>query len=89
MNELHNKDVKSTKCINPEGGLQTSLCSNEVLSCSTPLGLIKSNLISEEASLDYLAGILVEAFLDHKKSYAKSITQKSGDILPSINQRAG
>ena len=88
MYKLHNKDVNSTECINPEGGLQTSLCSNEVLSCSTPLGLIKSSVISEEALLDYLADILVEAFLDHKKNHAKS-NKTGSDILPSIDQRTG
>ena len=87
MNELHNQDEYSTQK-KPEGGLQASLCSNNVLSCSSPLGFISSNFISEDDALDYLAEVLVETFLDHKKRNANATPQKSGDILPSINQGA-
>ena len=65
MKELHNKDEYSTQ-MKPEGGLQASLCSNNVLSCSSPLGLTNSFSTDDEA-IDYLADILVEAFLDQKK----------------------
>ena len=50
----------------PEGGLQASLCSNNVLSCSSPLGFTNS-FSSDDEAIDYLADILVEAFLDQKK----------------------
>lgn len=88
MNTLHNKDANCTQ-MKPEGGLQASLCSNEVQSCSTPLGFISPSFISEDDALDYLAEVLVDAFLDHKKRNANATTQKSGDLLPSINQRTG
>ena len=65
MKELHNKDEYSTQ-MKPEGGLQASLCSNNVLSCSSPLGFTNS-FSSEDEAIDYLADILVEAFLDQKK----------------------
>ncbi|MBU3669074.1 MAG: hypothetical protein FGM57_03905 [Candidatus Taylorbacteria bacterium] len=84
MKKLHNKDANCTQ-MKPEGGLQASLCSNEVQSCSTPLGFINSNSISEEALLDYLADILVDAFLDHKKTNANATLKKCSDILPSLN----
>ena len=88
METLHNKDEYSTQS-SPEGGLQTSLCSNEVLSCSSPLGFLDSNnFISEDDALDYLAEVLVETFLDEKKYHANATTQKGGDLCPSINQRA-
>ena len=65
MKELHNKDEYSTQ-MKPEGGLQASLCSNNVLSCSSPLGFTNS-FSSDDEAIDYLADILVEAFLDKKK----------------------
>jgi hypothetical protein len=71
----------------PEGGLQASLCSNFVLPCSSPLGFNSSNSISEDDALDYLAEVLVDSFLDHKKYYANATTQKGGDLCPSINKR--
>lgn len=79
MKELHNEDEHSMQ-MKPEGGLQASLCSNNVLSCSSPLGFNNSNFISEDDALDYLAEVLIEAFLEHKKQYANESTQKSCDI---------
>jgi hypothetical protein len=86
MKELHNIDENSTQ-LKPEGGLQASLCSNEVLSCSSPLGFINTSFISEDEAIDYLAEILVESYLDDKKRYANTNPKKSSDLLPSINQR--
>lgn len=80
MSMLHRKDANCTE-MKPEGGLQASLCSNEVQSCSTPLGFISSNLVSEDDALDYLAEILVEAFLDDKRSYANTTIKESGNLL--------
>jgi hypothetical protein len=88
MEMLHNKDEYGTK-MKPEGGLQASLCSNEVLSCSSPLGFFDDNFISENDALDYLAEVLVETFLDEKKYYANATTQTGGAVCPSINKRAG
>jgi hypothetical protein len=73
MNKLHNQDEYDGK-LKPEGGLQSSLCSNNVPSCSSPLGF--TNFISEDDALDYLAEVLIDAFLDHKKGYANERTKK-------------
>ncbi len=87
MDTLHNTVEYSTQT-RPEGGLQATLCSNEVLSCSSPLGFLdNNNFISEDDALDYLAEVLVETFLDEKKYYANATTQKGGDLCPSINKR--
>lgn len=83
MNKLHNQDEYDGK-LKPEGGLQSSLCSNNVPSCSSPLGF--TNFISEDDALDYLAEVLVDAFLDHKKGYANERTKKSSALCPSINE---
>jgi hypothetical protein len=88
MDTLHNTDEYRAQT-KPEGGLQASLCSNIELSCSSPSGFISTNFISEDDALDYLAEVLVGAFLDHKKSYANANNKTGGDILPSINQRTG
>ena len=73
MKELHNKDEYSTQ-MKPEGGLQASLCSNNVLSCSSPLGFTNS-FSSDEQAVEYLAGILVDAFLDLKKHEHNKLKQ--------------
>ena len=88
MNTLHNKDEHEAQT-KPEGGLQASLCSNNGLSCSSPSGFMSTNFISEDDALDYLAEVLVGAFLDHKKRHANATNKTGGDILPSINQRTG
>lgn len=88
MSELHKQDEYDRR-LKPEGGLQSSLCSNNVLSCSSPSGFISSNFISEDDALDYLAEVLVDAFLDHKKRHANNPTEKSCSLCESINKRAG
>lgn len=65
MEALHSKDEKSTET-KLKGGLQASLCSNSVPPCSSPLGFTNP-FSSEEQAVEYLAGILVDAFLDLKK----------------------
>ena len=65
METLHNKVEYNTQS-KPEGGLRATLCSNKVLSCSSPLGFTNS-FSSDDEAIDYLADILVEAFLDQKK----------------------
>jgi hypothetical protein len=82
MNKLHNQDEYDGK-LKPEGGLQSSLCSNNVPSCSSPLGF--TNFISEDDALDYLAEVLIDAFLDHKKGYANERTKKSSETISFIN----
>jgi len=67
MNPLHKQDEIEAHA-KPEGGLQASLCSNNGLSCSSPSGFIGNNFISENDALDFLAEVLVDAYLDHKKS---------------------
>ncbi len=88
METLHNKVEYNTQS-KPEGGLRATLCSNKVLSCSSPLGFNSSNSISEDDALDYLTEVLVDSFLDHKKYYANATTQKGGDLCSSINKRTG
>jgi len=73
MNKLHNQDEYDGK-LRPKGGLQSSLCSNNVPSCSSPLGFTNS-FTSEEQAIDYLADILVEAFLDMKKNENNKLKQ--------------
>jgi hypothetical protein len=89
MDTLHNEDEYSTQT-KPEGGPQASLCSNEVLSCSSPLGFFDNNFISEDDALDYLAEVLVETFLDEKKYHANTTTtKKGGAVCPSVNEGTG
>ncbi len=93
MNRLHEEHRDTKIPTKPEGGLQVSLCSNKVSLCSSPLGFvippIISPVVSENDALDYLAEVLVHAFLDHKKHHANTNTTKSSALLPSINERAG
>ena len=79
MKKLHNK-LTIDKIFVPEEGQRGLLCSNkESIRCPS-LG-IKNNQ-SEDLLLDYLASILVEAFLDKKNESNKTTT--SSDLCPSI-----
>ena len=86
MSKLHKQDEYDRR-LKPEGGLQSSLCSNNVLSCSSPSGFISSNFISEDDALDYLAEVLIAAFLDHKKRHANKPTKESCTLCASIHKR--
>ena len=66
INTLHNQDEHGTQK-RPEGGLQASLCSNNVPSCSSPSGLIDIDPIKKQEAIDYLAEILIDAFISHKR----------------------
>lgn len=81
MEKLHNKVEYDTQT-KPKGGLQATLCSNNVSSCSSPLGFTNS-FSSDKEAISYLADILVEAFLDMKKyeNYKRNQSGESGSIL--------
>jgi hypothetical protein len=90
MKKLHKDNKNSTPSSKPEGGLQASLCSNNVPTCSTPSGFIIKSKTNPDNALNRLADILVEAFLEKKKyenSKKTTTKQESGYILPSINKR--
>jgi hypothetical protein len=88
MGKLHKQDEYDGQ-LRPEGGLQSSLCSNIVPSCSSPSGFNSSNFISEDDALDYLAEVLVGAFLDHKKRHANKSTKESCALCTSVHKGAG
>jgi hypothetical protein len=64
MEELHNQDEYDGQ-LRPKGGLQSSLCSNNDPSCSSPLRFNPS--VSEEDALDYLAEIYIDIYFNHIK----------------------
>ena len=74
MNTLHNK-VEHKMQVKPEEGLQAILCSQRESSSS-----FNNNFISENDALDYLAEILVEAFLDNRKYNGKKSKEKCSDL---------
>ena len=84
MNELIYKDEHGTQT-KSELGIQASLDSNSIPTFSSPLNFISTDFISEDDALDYLAEVLIGAFLDHKKYYANATFKKSSDLLSSIN----
>ncbi len=73
MNTLHNK-VEYDVQVKPEEGLQAILCSD----CESSSSF--NNNISENDALDYLAEILVEAFLDNRKYHGKKSKEKCSDL---------
>jgi hypothetical protein len=83
---LHKKDERST-LENPEGGLQASLCSNNVHTCGSPSGFLHDDKL--EDSVKYISKILLEAFIENI-SYEKQSSKEQEEIcplLPCINQR--
>ncbi len=83
INKLH-RSTDNNK-IEPEEGQLNLLCSNKALSGCPSLGFIDE----EDQALDYLAKILVEAFIKKKKDENRIKQQKSSNILPCVNQRTG
>jgi hypothetical protein len=70
MGELHNGPENGHIFV-PEEGQGGSLCSNKEPFPCPSLGVNNSS-IPEDTSLDYLAGVLVDAFLDKKRNEIKS-----------------
>ncbi len=83
MKMLHNTVEYNTQP-KLEGGLQATLCSNEVLFCSPPSGF-SNNQISKDDAIDYLSEVLVDTFLEYKKIYANANIKKGSNICSSIN----
>ena len=86
MNELHDKLIIDNNNLVPKEGQRDLLCSNkESIRCPS-LSIINNS--SEDAQLDYLAGILVEAFLDKKEHEYNQLhkSKESSDICPSIDK---
>jgi len=74
MNTLH-KSLIGGENIEPSKGQRELLCSNKDSHRCPFLGSIINNRDSEDVALDYLAKVLVEAFLD-KEEYERSNTNK-------------
>ncbi|MBA3733380.1 hypothetical protein H0W91_03320 [Patescibacteria group bacterium] len=87
MSKLHNKPIDDNIFV-PKEGERGLLCSNKKSFRSPSFGIETDLLLTNEnVALDYLASILVEAFLD-KKEYEHNQSNKSkegGNLLPSIN----
>ncbi len=82
MNELHNRSIIKDNLV-PKEGQRDLLCSNKE-SFRCPSFGINNQFVSEDDALDYLAEVLVGAFLDSKRN-AKPTIKTGGNILPSIN----
>ena len=87
INLLHKRENTAAKKVEPKEGERTLLCSNESGRPSPSLDLDSdSHLVSEKMLLDQLAEIIVDIFL--LQQHDINTTQKSGDLLPGINERA-
>lgn len=87
MNKLDNSSVANNIFI-PKEGQRELLSSNRVRYRCPSFGVSGPN-VSEDVALDYLASILVEAFLN-KKEYERNqfkSKEKGSALLPSINKR--
>ena len=90
MRELDKSPKDNNQIISKEG--QRGLLSSNKVSNRCPSLGFNNQFISEDDALKYLAGILVEIFLDeelneHRTNQSQS--KESSNILQSINQRAG
>lgn len=85
MDRLHLKSENDVFV--PKEGQRGFACSNRK-SLRCPSFGINPNQTSEDVALNYLAGILVEAFLEKKENeYNNHNNPKElGDILPSLDQ---
>lgn len=74
MSRLHSKS--NSGLFVPKEGQRDFECSNKKSLRCPSFGITKLNNVSEDVALDYLASILVEAFLD-KKEYERNQLRKS------------
>lgn len=74
----------------PREGQRDFACSNKRSFRCPSLGIKNPNYVSEDVALDYLASIIVEAFLDKKKDEYDQLhkSKTSSDICPSIHEGA-
>jgi len=70
-----------------EGQRDLLCCNKKSLRCPSSVINPNSPAVSREMALDYLAGVLVEAYFDHL-DYERDKSKKSSDILPRINKGA-
>ena len=82
MSKQHIKLIKNKNNFAPKEGQRDLMCCNKK-SLRCPSFGINSNL-SQDASIDYLAKILVEAFLD-KKEY----DSEKEDIIKALEEELG
>jgi hypothetical protein len=75
MNTLH-KSINNNDNLAPEEGQRVLLCNSKMSFRCPSLDINNSSNMSEDVALDYLASILVEAFLD-KKEYERQQLHKS------------
>ncbi|MCK9421238.1 MAG: hypothetical protein M0Q38_01430 [Bacteroidales bacterium] len=81
----------ANKYLNPKrGNDKLSRCSEDLVRYPS-LGITNPNHVPEEVALDYLASLLVEAFLDKKEYERKQLQQPKtgGNLRPSVDQRTG
>lgn len=88
MKTLHVKP-NNDEIFVPKEGQRGFACSNKK-SFRCPSFGINNNESSEDAALDYFAGILVEAFLDKKEHEHNQLhkSKTSSDIRPCIDEGA-
>lgn len=67
MRELHNKVNDENELI-PKEGQRALLCSNKKSLRCPSLSITQPNKVTKEDALDYLASILVQAYLEYKKN---------------------
>lgn len=86
MNSLHKRKRTIELKVELKEGERGRLCSNSVNGRSPSLGF-KSNspLVTEDMAIDYLAGLIVEAYL-FEKYHGHIKKQESSNILPGFNK---
>lgn len=76
------------KKLSPKRGSDRLLRCSENLARCPSLGFTNPNHIPEEAALNYLARLLVQAYLDRKANERKQLQQhkKGSDLCAGVNQ---
>lgn len=83
---LHKRNRTIDVKVELKEGERGRLCSNNVNGRSPSLSFnSNSPLVTEDMAIDYLAGLIVEAYLC-EKYHGHIKKQESGDILPGFNK---
>lgn len=90
MAKQHDRSINGNNFV-PIEGQRDLLCGNiKSLHCPS-FGFSNFNDVSKDVALDYLASLLVEAFLDQKENECKQLyaSKKGGYLCASVNKRTG
>src|SRR6185295_7449342 len=86
MKKQHRRSVSENNFVSGEGQRDLLCCNKKSLRCPSLDFNSNSPLVSEDMAIDYLAGLIVDAYLYEKYHARNNTKENSSDILPGLNK---